>query len=277
MPETIIVKLSSGYPRGQLDRLIAQLEPVIKLKKAAHITLDLGGLVFFGPAAQAVVAATFRRIVEKELFTNGSSVTMPRAKNVAQYVQRMDVIRPFTIGTDGEAFERRTPDGFRPVQHYRDAADCYAAARELRDAVSEATHTDDVDAVQAIYVCLGELAENVLFHASAPQGGFAAAQAWQKRSTVEVAIVDTGVGIRKSLTKNAAYADIRDDVAAIETALEPMVTATPDRNTGLGLSLTRFLLRRNGGQLMVRSGKAAVYAGVTEGAMCAPSRGLGRS
>lgn len=262
--DEIVVKLSGGYPHAQLDRLLGQLEPASKLRKPAQITLDLSGLVFLSPTAQAVVAATFRRIVDRKLYTEGSRVTWPRAKNVAQYLARMDVIRPFVVELPTEKFKRRKPAGFRPVQHYTDAASCYEAARELRDAVAEATHTDDVLAVQAIYVCLGELAENVLFHASTKHGGFGAAQAWQKRSTVEVAIVDTGVGIRRSLTKNAAYADISDDVAAIETALEPMVTATPDRNTGLGLSLTRYLLRRNGGQLMVRSGKAAVYAGAIE-------------
>jgi signal transduction histidine kinase len=107
----------------------------------------------------------------------------------------------------------------------------------------------------------------VLFHSGAVYGGFAAAQGWRTKGRVEVAIVDMGVGIRASLAKNAAYADIRNDVDAIQTALEPMVTATPERNTGLGLSLTRFLLRRNGGELMVRSNLGAVYAGSAERAV----------
>ena len=131
-------------------------------------------------------------------------------------------------------------------------------------ALTEACGLEEQHSSAAIHVCLAELAENVLFHSDAPYGGFAAAQGWSSRSEVEVAIVDRGVGVRSSLTKNPDYADIRHDVDAIEKALEPMVTATPNRNTGLGLSLTRFLLRRNGGLLMVRSGKGAVYAGSTE-------------
>ena len=49
-------------------------------------------------------------------------------------------------------------------------------------------------------------------------------------------MVDLGRGIRLSLTNNPAYADIEDDVTAIATALEPRVTATPERNSGLVFS-----------------------------------------
>lgn len=82
---------------------------------------------------------------------------------------------------------------------------------------------------------------------------------------MEVGIVDLGGGIRESLTTNPDYADIPDDVTAIDTALQPMVTATPERNRGLGLALTRFVLAGNGGLLTVRSGRGTVYSGRAEG------------
>jgi hypothetical protein len=259
----VVIRLAGGYPRRQLDRLLGQLEPVLSLQEPAVLRLDLEGLVFLGPTAQAVVAAAFHRVITDGLALTGSTVTVPRAAMVYRYLQRMDFFEPIT-GALPEEFERHEPTGFRPLQHYESSGSCYSTARELKDALTEACQLDERYASAAIHVCLAELAENVLFHADAPYGGFAAAQGWQSRSEVEVAIVDMGVGIRASLTKNAAYADIAEDVEAIEKALDPMVTATPNRNTGLGLSLTRFLLRRNGGQLMVRSGEGAVYAGSTE-------------
>ncbi len=263
MPQEIVIRLSSGYPRRQLDRLLRQLEPVLCLDAPAIVHLDLDGLVFLGPTAQAVVAAAFHRIISDGLAGDGSRVVMPRAPNVLRYLSRMDFFEPI-VGPLPEDFERHEPTGFRPLQHYTSSGPCYSAALELRNAMSEACHLDDTLAGAALHVCLAELAENVLFHSGATYGGFAAAQGWQKRGEVEVAIVDMGVGIRGSLGQNVQFAEIADDVTAIETALEPMVTATPDRNTGLGLSLTRFLLRRNGGELMVRSGEGAVYAGTDE-------------
>jgi hypothetical protein len=77
-------------------------------------------------------------------------------------------------------------------------------------------------------VCLDELAENVVFHADTDLGGFAAAQGWNRRPEMEVGIVDLGRGIRESLTTNPEYADIVDDVTAIDAALQPMVTSTPE-------------------------------------------------
>jgi len=84
--------------------------------------------------------------------------------------------------------------------------------------------------------------------------------------------VDVGVGIRRSLTNNPRYADIEEDVTAITTALEPRVTATPERNSGIGLFITRLLLRDNGGVLVVRSGTGEVYSGAQEGARETPIR-----
>jgi hypothetical protein len=57
-------------------------------------------------------------------------------------------------------------------------------------------------------------------------------------------------------------------VAAIETALQPRVTATPERNSGIGLFVTKLLLRENDGSLLVRSGAGRVVGGVGE---CAES------
>ncbi len=48
------------------------------------------------------------------------------------------------------------------------------------------------------------------------------------------------------------------------------VTATPERNSGIGLFITRLLLRDNGGLLVVRSGAGEVYSGSQEGARETP-------
>ena len=39
------------------------------------------------------------------------------------------------------------------------------------------------------------------------------------------------------------------------------VSSTPDRNSGFGLFVTTLLLRYNGGELLVRSGRGAVFRG----------------
>jgi hypothetical protein len=270
----ITVRLAGGFPFGQIDRLLRDLEPALHLEEPCIVRLDLSGLVYMCPTAQAVVAAAFNRLVQRDLTAEGSAVQRPTSRMVHQYLQRIDFFEPLVDeGAWVEEFTRRTPSGFRPIQHFEDANGCINAVRELKEAVVEACGMEASDpAAQAIYLCLAELAENVLFHADCPEGGFAAAQWQAKKAAVEVAIVDMGAGILSTLTKNAAYADIGSDVVAIEKALEPMVTSKPDTNRGLGLSVTRFLLRRNGGHLLVRSGEGAVYAGAVErNEICGPA------
>jgi hypothetical protein len=73
----IHVRLAGGFPRTQLDRLLRQLEPVLTLRDPAIVHLDLEGLFFFGPTAQAVVAAAFQRVIDDDLVIEGSNVFMP--------------------------------------------------------------------------------------------------------------------------------------------------------------------------------------------------------
>jgi hypothetical protein len=70
---------------------------------------------------------------------------------------------------------------------------------------------------------------------------------------------------RLSRRKNSPlYADLPGDVEAIQIALQPHVSSTPERNAGIGLFVTRLLLASNGGTLAVRSGVGAVYTGIRE-------------
>jgi anti-sigma regulatory factor (Ser/Thr protein kinase) len=263
VPDELSLELAGIYPHAQLDRILRQMEPILTLRDSVKVRLDMSRLLFLGPTSQAVLGAVFARAIARGHLADGSVAILPRAPHVSRYLQRMDVFRE--ILELPEDFERHEPQGFRPLCQYRSDEECYTVGYELVEAIREACDLGEKDpAALAIHVCLGELAENVIFHASSPLGGFAIAQAWKRRREVEVAIVDVGVGIRASLTQNPDYAHIAEDAMAIETALEPMVTSTPDRNTGLGLSLTRYLLRRNGGNLMVRSGRGAVYAGSQE-------------
>lgn len=200
------------------------------------------------------------------MFASGSLLVLPSSRSVSNYLMRMDLVRLVLPESEAEEpFVRREPVGFRPCREFLSVDDCRAVGRELTAALAERCETDDI-ARASIRICLDELAENVLHHAASPIGGFAAAQGWPRSRQFEIAIADVGVGIRASLTNNPRYADIGDDVTAISTALEPRVTATPERNSGIGLFVTRLLLRANGGVLVVRSGLGEVYSGAQEGA-----------
>jgi anti-sigma regulatory factor (Ser/Thr protein kinase) len=257
------VRLSSTYRIEHLDRLFRDLAPVLNLRRRRRIEFDLTGLVSVGPAALAVLAAVLKDLESRHLFAHDSLLLLPRSRSVSNYLQRMDLIRMLAGPGVAEDFERNPPVGFRPCREFITRDECRLVALDLTDALAESCETDST-ARASIRICLDELAENVIHHANTPLGGFAVAQGWLRSSRFEIGIADLGVGIRGSLTENPDYADINDDLTAIRTALRPRVTATPERNSGIGLFITKLLLRENGGILLVRSGDGAVYAGVQE-------------
>lgn len=259
--EDLVVELRGSYDLDRLERAIQDAMPLLEVDGPVRVRLDLSGAVFLGPTTVALLEAGIRRIEEAGHLRPGGSIVLPKNRLTERYLHRMDFFRGLaTVADPPEDFERRSPVGFRPCQQFETEKQFPGVSRALTDALVERCKVDEV-AKAAILICLNELTENVIHHADSDLGGFAACQTALKKKRFEVGIVDLGVGIRQSLSKNPEYADIENDVDAIETALEPRVTATPDRNSGIGLSITKLLLRENEGQLIVRSGTGLVVGG----------------
>ncbi len=245
------------------ERLIRLLRPLLELENEAIIEVDMSRMVSICPSALALLIATLRRLEDTALFAEGSILLRPRSPGLLYYLMRMNLVRSLASGKDlPEPIKRGAEHGFRACQMFSDDNDYWKVSRSLSDALGESCSTDEV-ARAAVLVCLTEVTENVIHHAAADHG-FGAAQGWRKSNEFEIGIVDLGRGVRASLTTNPDYADIAGDASAIATALMPRVTATPERNSGIGLYITRRLLAANGGSLLVRSGYGAVYSGSSE-------------
>ncbi len=205
-----------------------------------------------------------RRAEERELVMDGGWLAEPANRLTNNYLHRMDFFAGLqSLQQVDEPFIRRPAVGFRPCQQFEGADDYWQIAADLTKALVERCKVQ-FPADAAIRICLDELAENVVHHADSQTGGFAAAQGTPRRKRFEVGIVDLGIGIQRSLAKNPKYASIADDLSAIRTAMEPFVTSTPTRNLGTGLFITNLLLRQNGGDLLVRSGRGFVRGGAQE-------------
>lgn len=111
-----------------------------------------------------------------------------------------------------------------------------------------------------------EMVRNVVEHSEANQFGICA-QYWPTKNKVEVAILDRGIGLRRSL-KNNPHLDASDDKRAINYALMPAVSGkafkgarTKQRgywaNSGFGLYMTSRICR-NGGTFFVASGSTGM-------------------
>lgn len=112
-----------------------------------------------------------------------------------------------------------------------------------------------------------EIIRNVVEHGESNQFGFCA-QYWRAKGEVEVAILDRGVGVRKSLSQNPNLS-IQSDYEALNLALMPGVSGKSYGgrknladgfwgNSGFGLYMTNRLCR-NGGNFFIVSGGAGIY------------------
>jgi hypothetical protein len=258
------IRLAGGYYFGQLERLIRELEPLTTLSARSNVSIDLGGLAFIGPTALALLLAASMRVGDLDM---PILIYPPRNRLTHNYLLRMDFVRHFMHAPEyPEPFARKEPVGFRPCANFTTAVESIAVAREMSKALTERAQIES-SSLNALQVCLHELSENVIYHADTPLGGFAAVAASSKRREIEIGIVDLGIGIRTSLAKNPQYESIVDDVAAVETAMRPTVSSTPERNSGYGLAWTQLMLLMNGGSLRLRSGTGAATLGFEAGGL----------
>lgn len=114
-------------------------------------------------------------------------------------------------------------------------------------------------------VILSEVCQNIIEHAEAP--GWVATQTytWTRklggRRVVVIAVMDLGIGFRKSLASTHAtrYPEGGwDDAAALESAFMHGHTRHHDPGRGQGLQQIRKLVARWGGRVSVRSGTARI-------------------
>lgn len=99
-----------------------------------------------------------------------------------------------------------------------------------------------------------ELATNVIRH-SGTRRGVGVVSVEPSRARLNLAIADTGVGIRASLAQNPKFATA-EDLEAIIAAMGAAATGEPGKGAGMGLYLAHHVLQDNGGTFLVRSGTA---------------------
>lgn len=256
-------KLSGAYPLEEVDALVADLASLMDIEGSPKVRLDLRDLEMLHPSTTAILAAVVTKCVENGRFGPTSEILLPRKASVRNAVARLpglDQLRRFFSSSDGAS-----TGSSRQFECHRfiDEASGRTVGRELTAALEASCNVDEL-ATRAIRTCLDELLDNVIHHADAVTGGFATARGWRTPARFEVAIADLGIGIRRSLAKNPQHSDVVDDMAALRRAVELGVTSTPHRNSGYGLAVTRDLLDKNHGLLVIKSGWAELWLGSEE-------------
>lgn len=113
--------------------------------------------------------------------------------------------------------------------------------------------------VKPIRYMMSELTRNVFEHSESKIGAILCAQYYKKSNTIRLGIVDTGVGIKSTIS--AAYST-KNDLEAILLALTPGVTGTTRRiggteqNMGAGLFFIKSIAKVNRDFFVIYSGES---------------------
>jgi hypothetical protein len=206
---------------------------------------------FMRPCHIATLAATMHHL---------EGVRPPVPEYLLGYATRMRLWQAIGLAAPRRVREHDPGGRFFPLTPIRTERCAENAARHIR-AVFRAFGTDDVTTLDAIFVLLTEILGNCFFHSEAPGGicGLACAQAWPNGRLAQVAVVDSGIGIRRSLSANSALAQRLADDNAVLVATELGVTGKPGGpHSGYGLAVARQLMEVHGGNFLGISGTEAV-------------------
>lgn len=111
----------------------------------------------------------------------------------------------------------------------------------------------------AIKYVLSEMIRNVLEHSKSPNGAVLCAQYSKSSNRVSVGIADTGIGLKKALSK---FHKPKNDMEAIKLALTPGITGTTSRvggtefNAGAGLFFTKSIAKVSNNFFILYSGNS---------------------
>ena len=169
------------------------------------------------------------------------------------YFARMNLSDFLNIKSDIDIIEHDSTGRFIPLMQIK-------KSEELTKFVTEMIPLLHLNPKQteSISHIITELVRNVLEHSNSENGAILCAQYYKKSNSIRIGIVDTGVGIKKTI--NFSYS-AKTDLEAIRLALIPGITGTTKReggtasNAGAGLFLIKSIANVNRDFFMIYSGR----------------------
>ncbi len=170
------------------------------------------------------------------------------------YLKRMGLFKLLNIEEGMTIVEHEPAGRFIPLTRITDSQGLTRFITEIIPLL----HLEPEQADSIRYV-VSELVRNVFEHAGSEQGAIVSAQYYKKSNTIRIGIVDSGVGIKKTI--NNAY-PAKTHLEAIQLALTPGITGTTQRiggteyNAGAGLFFIKSIAQVNREFFMIYSGNA---------------------
>ena len=121
------------------------------------------------------------------------------------------------------------------------------------------TTEDRKDLSEYLLYLVSEMMDNVVSHAQSRCGGYITAQYYPQKKKVQVVIIDNGLGLKKTLSKN--FNTLKNEKEAINKAIEEKVTGSNSfdiynnipKHAGLGLFFLTKIIEETNSRLFIVS------------------------
>ena len=174
-------------------------------------------------------------------------------KKFVAYASRMNLWDVLDFSTPVIVNRHNEAGRFHPLTKLDDPESVEQVSKKLSLLFEE----DGNESVRAIDIAVVELVGNAFAHSDITSGlrGLVCAQKWPSGKKAQIAIGDFGIGIRCSLKSSNEYLKLLDQKNACELATGYEVTSKRGKNhSGYGLTLTKELIQKNGGNFILASG-----------------------
>jgi len=256
-----------------LDTALKLSIELSKIEGATSITADFSGVGLVEPFAMLMVSSELQRTAARnrvELFKCENHERMTYAAHMGFFhaFGYVDTVRK-PGNKNGDS--RHLPLNILKCEELRDQA--YSEGTEVGNVIEARSKqlaamlcgVDTGDLFDTLSYSIREIIRNAVEHSESEQIGICA-QYWPTKNRVEVAIMDRGVGLTKTLKRNP-HLDVNNDRSAVNYALMPAVSGKaykgstrqrgPWANSGFGLYMTSRICR-NGGNFFIASGESGM-------------------
>lgn len=265
--EACRINISGILGCRNIHNFILAVQPVIGLIDSSvpfHLEMDLRYLGFVYPTGTAALAG-FALFLQRHSSCQSVKVDRPLNSDVDSYLARMDLYRLLNF-PERYQWQRHDAKGrFRELVEIGPADSSETVVTQLVEILEQQINLLSSDTKNALLIALGEMIDNVLYHAQSPVNAIVCAQAYPRQRQLELAIVDCGRGFRQSLMDNP---DLRRRFTtadeAIQLAVQMEITSNPAGNNGYGLYVTSELVKANDGEMSICSetGKYEIRQGI---------------
>lgn len=262
--------------RLDLENTIKFVNKIYNLSEAKHYVMDFSLVEWFEPFSLLYLGYELKQHRELKPETKFSAINFNKGE-ANSYAAHMGFFRSFGLQygkkpgevsgnsvylpiriLNVETLRRRALDEGVPIGQY--------VEKYARRMACVLVQQDSGNLLDTLEYCFREMLRNVAEHSDAKQLAYCG-QFWPNKNKVEIAILDSGIGIHESIKKNP-YLQLKTSKVALYASLLPGISGKMYEgkkrkandiweNSGYGLYLTSELCR-NGGSFFICSDSAGV-------------------